>query len=231
MLKMHRSKIPGTLFMLFLFLPWLAFFSSAMMSDFTDANNITTHALVLCSGFAHAQEQLRQTKRLVETDCVSVDVCAQINARQQPVLRDTWIDFRDYALYFEVSLAQKEIQFVRVPPGVVLETCTMDLLHLVYNGKGVCDKSTIETIIGDCPVECGDPTQSVDIIEEDTTCQYPVREQTMMIRYGLARGWECDERTAKRRGMPNQVLDTQALLDIETNYGAKCANYNYITQW
>lgn len=177
---------------------------SAMMPDFVDTDNIRTHPLVLCGGFLEAQEHLRVNNTLDESRCVSIDVCTEVNIRQQPVPRETWINYRDPVLSFHGLDMRHEIEYVRVPDGIVLYTCTADFHNLMVGGISTCDVNTLDTIVGDCPMETGDPTQSLDIIEEDSTCQYPLREQTMMFKYGFLDGWGCHKNHTQQHPMPNK---------------------------
>ena len=178
---------------------------STMMPDFFDTDSsLRTHALVLCSGLAQAQEYVSVNNELLETQCVAIDVCAGVNHRNQSVSRGHWIALESDAPALALEGASTEsIEFMRVPPGVVVQICQADSARWRESRQTVCVEATPETIEGDCPLESSETGRSdasvIDLIEEDHTCQYPLSGPHMtvmpLLRFDLAPGWVCHRTT------------------------------------
>lgn len=171
-----------------------------------------TYPLVICASLnadhAHLVNGGSFPDALAESNCVAIDVCAEVNSRGQSVSRDTWIHRSHSALWFdgEYELAQDgvynyhSVQYARIPAGVVLHSCSPDFVHLRVTGEYRCDNATITTSTGTCPPVSFDGS-SFDLEECITAVEYdkegPHRASlygsTQMIRYSFVQDWGCLE--------------------------------------
>jgi len=169
-----------------------------------------TYPLVICAGLNSDYAALVSTgvfpDALRESNCVAIDVCAEINSRGQTVPRDTWIHRSHAALWFdgEYELAQDtvynyhSVQYARIPAGIVLHACSPDFVHLRVTGEYRCDNATITTSTADCPPmsfdgSSFDLTECITAVEYDKEGPYiaSVYGSTQMIRYSFVENWGC----------------------------------------
>lgn len=127
----------------------------------------STYALVLCSGLDIAINSLKSIKlsdqqigmNSLEANCVSINPCLQTSNNMLPVPIDTWMHGNNSALLLTNSLSQintalngqkahnfGNLDYARIPQGIVLQTCAPAFDVWRETGSVVCNEKTIKTI-------------------------------------------------------------------------------------
>lgn len=143
---------------------------------------------------------------LVESNCVTIDVCAQQNSRGQAISTNAWMHRSNPALAYDnedqfitTVYNYHSIEYARIPAGIQLESCAPNFAHLRLTGEYVCDNNTITTVTGTCPPESYVIGTEFDLKQCLTAVQYDKEGElepaahgtTQMIRYSFLPEWGC----------------------------------------
>ena len=169
-----------------------------------------SYPLVVCAGLDmdFANLGVSFPGGLAESNCVAIDVCAEVNSRGELVPRDTWVHRSNSALVYdgEIDLAATgvynydSIEYVRAPAGIKVETCAPEYGHLKLTGEYVCNDRTVTNVTGSCPPisyagEAFDLSSCLAAVQYDKqgVHQASLHGTTQLLRYSFEAGWGCLE--------------------------------------
>lgn len=154
---------------------------------------ISTASLIypikLCTGLNASMSHLQNVAirdhsmpgSLLEHECVGIDPCSARNERGDIVPQNEWL-WRNSSMLSIVFPADKpdpqeehrnyfNLEYARVPAGIVVETCEPDFVA-AKDGNVVCNSWTIVTVTGNCPsphtlsytlLDCLAPTEQASV--------------------------------------------------------------------
>tara|TARA_Y100000389_G_scaffold205129_1_gene263698 strand:- start:2160 stop:3533 length:1374 start_codon:yes stop_codon:yes gene_type:complete len=210
----------------FLFLTTM-YLSHAGYASFGTTN---THPLVICGDLTADYNALDVNgvfpDALAESKCVAIDVCAEKNHRDEAVPYDTWVHRSDPALYYDgeypltdgVVYNYHNIEYARVPAGVMLHACQPDFDRVRTHGVYECNDDTLVSIAGNCPGVGFDLQDCLMSTQYDavSATQPADRGGTQMIRYAFLVGYRCYTAADTSVGVqlssdtkPNQLVPCQ----------------------
>lgn len=169
----------------------------------------STYPLVICAGLNADYVGLGTTTfpdALMESNCVAIDVCSEVNNRGESVPRDTWLHRSLDSLVYdgEHDLAATgvynyfNIEYARIPSGVEVQFCAPDFAHHRTTGEYACDNMTLTSVSSDCP-PISYAGSTFDMTACLTAAQYDAESEftaalygtTQMLRYSFVEDWGC----------------------------------------
>ena len=188
----------------------LIFFLKIVFAGYPTFTTTSTHPLVVCAGLDAAYASLDVSgsfpDALVESNCVAIDVCAEINNRGESVPSNTWLHRSQNGLVYdgEHDTASAgvynyfNIEYARVPAGINLELCAPNFGHYRLTGEYVCDNVTLSSVQADCPPishvgSSFDLTECISAVQYDKEgeIQAALYGTTQMLRYSFYEDWGC----------------------------------------
>ena len=169
----------------------------------------STYPLVICAGLNADYVGLGTTTfpdALMESNCVAIDVCSEVNNRGESVPRDTWLHRSLDSLVYdgEHDLAATgvynyfSIEYARIPSGVEVQFCAPDFARHRTTGEYACDNMTLTSVSSDCP-PISYAGSTFDMTACLTAAQYDAESEftaalygtTQMLRYSFVEDWGC----------------------------------------
>tara|TARA_Y100000361_G_scaffold32093_1_gene26846 strand:+ start:318 stop:2189 length:1872 start_codon:yes stop_codon:yes gene_type:complete len=188
----------------------LIFLLKLVSAGYPTFTTTSTHPLVVCAGLDAAYASLDMSgtfpDALVESNCVAIDVCAEINNRGESVPSNTWLHRSQNGLVYdgEYDLASAgvynyfNIEYARVPAGINLELCAPNFGHYRLTGEYICDNVTLSSVQADCPPisyvgSSFDLTECISAVQYDKEGEFQAAlyGTTQMLRYSFYEDWGC----------------------------------------
>ena len=169
-------------------------------------NGMTANEIALCTQYASDKALLDAIPSptypvdLVETLCVTINPCTELNTRGEAVAKDTWIhrsssnlalDNEQSAMSASSAYMYYSMEYARVPHGIVLEVCAPNFEKVRLEGVYECNPDTILSVEGKCPTPNGYGTFEV------SDCQFVLETSSdlighiQMMRYSFLPEYGC----------------------------------------
>ena len=194
---------------------------------------MTANEIALCTQYASDKALLDAISSptypvdLVESLCVTINPCTELNTRGEAVAKDTWIhrsssnlalDNEQSAMSASSAYMYYSMEYARVPHGIVLEVCAPNFEKVRLEGVYECNPDTILSVDGKCPTPHGYGSFEV------ADCQFALEPSSdlighiQMMRYSFLPGYGCFDssgldstQTLTSPTPPNSVVSCGAL--------------------